>query len=607
MNRRRNPAFQTSQLQIAALSAFSAVILLFLSALLAQDSDTDLIVERNVAVPMRDGTILRADITRPAEGGPYPVLVCRTPYNKDGQTKGAPKYARAGYIVVTQDSRGRYESDGRYESFVRFETNNGRDGYDTVEWAAKLPGSTGKVGTYGASYNAFTQWRLAAEAPPSLVCMSAHSIPARYTDLEGQGAFRPGRRLQWWLATMSPDMRKRAGVEALSTAAESKALWNKESDKWLHFLPWSELPRQFFEDETEHVNAWLEHPHEDPWKLHEGVPNVTVPNFNAIGWFDHCNGNLLLDKAIRAEAATEAARNGSRTLVGPWSHTGRGNSKVGNIDFGPKAKVNLFAEEIRWFDYWLKGKKNGVNTGASYRIFIMGDNEWRDEYEWPLSRVEWQMLHLTSGRKANTPSGDGRLLRDGPAAAGRDQYTYDPNDPVPTLYAANAFTVPADQAPLAERQDILVYQGEPLEERLEVTGNPFVELYASTSAPDTDFFVRLIDVAPDGTNHDVSMGLVRASYRRGQNVAAVLREPTPVEPGKIYRYTIQMNPTSNAFLPGHRIRLDITSSDFPNYDRHHNTAANQNFDAELVVARQRVFHGKANPTRLVLPVVPARK
>jgi putative CocE/NonD family hydrolase len=554
---------------------------------------------------MRDGTILQADVTRPKDGGPYPVLVNRTPYNRAGQTKGAAKYARAGYIVVTQDCRGRYGSQGEYESLVRHETNNGPDGYDTVEWAAKLPGSTGKVGTYGASYNAYTQWKLAAEAPPSLVCMSAHSIPARYTDLEGQGAFRPGRRLQWWLATMSPDMRRRAGGEALSDRASSKELWKNESDIWLHFLPWSELPRIFFEAETEHVNAWLEKPWEDPWKLHEGVPNVTVPNLNAIGWFDHCNGNLLLDKSIRAEAATEVARNGSRTIVGPWSHTGRGNTRVGKIEFGKNAKVNLFAEDIRWFNHWLKGEDTGVDKAPSYRLFVMGDNEWRDEDEWPLSRAKWKQLHLGGGGNANTPKGDGTLSFIEPGDDVADTYKYDPENPVPTLYTGAAFTVPADHSPHADRKDILVYRGEPLKERLEVTGNPFVELYAATSAPDTDFFVRLIDEAPDGTNVDVAMGFVRCSYRRGPNVVAALRAPTPIEPDKIYRYTIQMTPTSNAFLPGHRIRLDITSSDFPNYDRHHNTAGNQNFDAELVVATQTIHHGKTNPTRLVLPVIPA--
>jgi putative CocE/NonD family hydrolase len=588
-------------LRISVLSVVSFLLL----SVSAQDAAPKVTVEQNVPVLMRDGTILEADITRPATSGPHPVLLCRTPYNRAGQTKGAAKYARAGYIVVTQDCRGRYGSGGEYESFLRHETNNGRDGYDTVEWAAQLRGSTGKVGTYGASYNAYTQWRLAAEAPPSLVCMAAFSIPARYTDLEGQGAFRPGRRLQWWLATMSPDMRQRAGVEPLSSKDSAKAFWKKESEQWLHFLPWSELPRQFFEAETEHVNAWLENPHRDPWKLHEGVPNITVPNLNAIGWFDHCNGNLLLDRTMWKSAATKVAREHTRVIIGPWSHSGRGRATVGKINFGEHAKTNIFTQEIRWFDHWLKGEDNGVDKDPRARIFVMGDNEWRDETAWPLSRAKHRELHLTSDGGAQTPKGDGRLLFSPTDSNGVDTYSYDPANPVPTLYTGAAFTVPADQSPHDERKDILVYQSEPLTERLEVTGNPVVELYAATDAADTDFFVRLIDVAPDGTNYDVSMGFVRASYRRdpSYNNDAALSEPTPIEPGKTYHYTIRMNPTSIAFDPGHRIRLDITSSDFPNYDRHHNTSTNQNFDTELIIAKQTIHHGPKNPTRLFLPVI----
>lgn len=569
-------------------------------------------VEKNVAVPMRDGTVLRADVFRPAAAeGDLPVLVARTPYNKNGLHGTARRFARAGYLVVCQDARGRYASEGQWESFVRFGTHDGEDGYDTVEWAAKLPGSNGKVATFGASYNAFLQWRTAALDPPSLVCMSAHSIPARYTDLEGPGSIKPGRRLQWWYGTMTPDLRKRSGAPGPKSPAKAKSSWKKESDKWLHFLPWLELPRTFWEEETEAVHAWLKDPSLDPWALHEGVPDITVPNFNAIGWFDHCNGDLMLDTALFARAKTATAREGSRVVVGPWSHMGRGKRKVGKLDFGPRAAVDLAAEELRWFDHWLKGKDNGVAEEAPVRIFVMGDNEWRDEPAWPLARAEQRTLHLASDGQANTPAGDGRLVEAGTGtrtgtktgtetkagSAPYDEYEYDPADPVPTLYSAASFTVPADQKPLAERQDILVYQSEPLDERLEVTGNPVVELFASTTAPDTDFFARLIDVHPDGKAVDVSLGMVRARYRNG------LDREELVTPGETVRYEIRLNPTSIAFQPGHRIRLDITSSDFPNFDRNHNTAANPNADAELVVAKQRIFHGGEHATVLHLPVI----
>ena len=560
------------------------------------DSDAPM-MESNVAVPMRDGVILRADIFRPAKPGKYPVLMMRTPYNKNGGHGAAKRFARAGYIVVCQDARGRFASDGKWESFVRFNTNDGRDGYDTVEWCAKLPGSTGRVGTFGKSYNAFLQWRTAALEPPSLVCMSAQSIPARYTDLEGPGSIKPGRRLQWWYGSMTPDMRRRSGAPGSKSNADGRSAWAAESDKWLHFLPWLNLPRSFWEEESDAVRSWLKDPSLDPWALQKDVPKVAVPNLDVIGWFDHCNGNMMLDKAMFSEAKTEVARKKSRVIIGPWSHVGAGGRKVGNIDFGPNAAVTVTAEELRWFDYWLKGKENGVADESPVRIFVMGDQQWRNEAAWPLARAKMKSLFLDSGGMANTPAGDGRIVEVNPSAESADQYNYDPADPVPTLYAKAAFTVPADQKPLAERRDILVYKSEPMTRRLEVTGNPVVELFAATSAPDTDFFVRLIDVHPDGEAIDVSLGMIRARYRNG------LDHVDLVNPGEILKYQITMNPTSIAFLPGHRIRLDITSSDFPNFDRNHNTAANPNADAELVVAKQKIFHGGKHGTVLHLPVV----
>jgi len=555
-------------------------------------------VERNVPVKMRDGVVLRADVYRPDRGGPYPVLVMRTPYSKGG---GHPfdRFVKAGYIVVTQDARGRYKSDGQWESFLRFKTHDAVDGYDTVEWAAKLPGSTGKVGTFGASYNAFLQWRLAPLRPPSLVAMAALSIPAHYTDLEGPGTIRPGRRLNWWLTSMTPDLRRRSGRSGTPSRAAARKLWFAgESDKWLHFLPWLKLPREAFEDETAAVHHWLKNPHTDPWRLDTDVKEITVPNLDMIGWYDHCNGNMVLDRAIMTKAKTEIARTGSRTIIGPWAHVGRGNRRYGNIDFGPNAKIDSVAVQIRWFDYWLKGRQNGIDKTAPYRIFVMGDNQWRDEQQWPLNRTRNKTFYLTSSGHANTPSGDGALVAKKPDTPLQDRYVYDPREPVPSLHGRALFTIPTDQRPLTARTDILVYQTGPLTERIEVTGNPTVELYAASSAPDTDFFVRLIDVAPSGLARDVSLGMVRARYRNG------LKRPSLIKPGEVVKYTIRMNPTSNAFLPGHRLRLDITSSDFPNYDRNHNTAADQNNDAVLKKARQTIHHGGKYATRIVLPWVP---
>lgn len=552
-------------------------------------------VELNVPVTMRDGTVLRANVFRPNGPGPHPVLVMRTPYGKEGKGKAQ---AEAGYLVVVQDARGRYESEGRYESFYRAETHDAEDGYDTVEWAAKLPGSSGKVGTFGASYNAFLQWRLAPLRPPSLVAMAASSVPPRLTQLEGPGTFRPGRRLNWWFCGMSPDLRRRSGAPGPKSKAEAAALWKAgEEKRLLEFLPWLDLPDSVFEDEAEAVKGWLRQPHLDPWQLEAGCRDIEVPNLDIVGWYDHCNDSIDLHRTMVREGRTETARAGQRLIIGPWSHSGRGKRKQGEVDFGPEAGLDLVKTELRWFDHWLKGEANGVADDAPVKIFVMGANRWRDENEWPLARAKPQTLFLDSSGRANTPTGDGRLVFEIPAAAA-DAYNYDPQDPVPTLWSPAMFTLPADQSPLAQREDILVYQTDPLPEALEVTGYPEVVLHAASSAPDTDFFVRLIDVAPDGKNRDLAMGMVRTRYRDG------LDKAKPVPPGEVTEYRIRLRPTSNEFQAGHRIRLDLTSSDFPNYDRHHNTATDPNADAELRVAKQSVHHGGSFPSRLILPVIP---
>ncbi|MEN3941656.1 CocE/NonD family hydrolase [Prosthecobacter sp. SYSU 5D2] len=560
-------------------------------------SARDLAVEvtRNVAVPMRDGVVLRADVFRPATGGPYPVLVMRTPYGKQGKKFDA--YVKAGYIVVCQDARGRYESEGEYESFYRFDTHDAEDGYDTVEWAARLPGSNGKTGTFGASYNAFLQWRLAPLRPPSLVAMAASSIPPRLTQLEGPGTIRPGRRLSWFYAGMSPDMRKRSGAPGPVTKAEAQKLWKSGEEKRLmQFLPWLDLPDSVFEGEAAAVKHWLRNPHLDPCALLDGCPQVAVPNLDIIGWFDHCNDSIELDQALMQHGSTAAARQ-TRLIIGPWSHSGRGKRKQGTVDFGPAAVLNLAAEEIRWFDRWLKGKTADASPAPPVRIFIMGANQWRDENEWPLSRAVPHTFYLGGKGSANTPAGGGQLSQE-PSAVGTNSYTYDPRDPVPTLWTPAMFTVPAEQAPLAERQDILVYQSQPLTAPLEVTGYPQVILHAASTAPDTDFFARLIDVAPDGSTRDITMGMVRARYRNG------LADPRLLTPGEVTEYKITLRPTANQFQKGHRIRLDITSSDFPNYDRNHNTAADPNSNARLENAEQTVHHGGIRSSRIILPVIP---
>jgi putative CocE/NonD family hydrolase len=459
-----------------------------------------------------------------------------------------------------------------------------------VEWAARLPDSNGKVGTYGISYNAFLQWRLAPLRPPSLVAMSACSIPPRLTQLEGPGTMRPGRRLNWFYCGMAPDMRLHSGAEGTKMAAEAGKIWKDgEGDRLMHFLPWLQLPRMVFEDEEDAVKDWLRAPSRDPWRLIDGCSEICVPNLDVVGWFDHCNDGIEIHQVMRRVGKTEGARNGQRLIIGPWSHTGHGNRRVGSVDFGSAAVMNIPQTEIRFFDHWLKGEANGVESEAPVRIFVMGANQWRDEQEWPPARARAVAFYLDSRGHANTPAGDGKLSRS-VSESSQDTYCYDPHDPVPTLWTSNMFTIPADQAPL-------VYQTEPLTAPVEVTGYPEVYLQAASSAPDTDFFARLIDVAPDGTNRDIASGMVRARFRDG------LDRPKLLKTGEVVEYHFKLRPTSNEFQIGHRIRLDVTSSDFPNYDRNHNTAADPNADTELEIAKQTILHGGATASRIVLPVI----
>ncbi len=549
----------------------------------------DIVIERDVAVPMTDGTVLRANVFRPSSGGPFPVLVMRTPYGKPDKVD--EWLVRAGYIVVTQDARGRYASDGRFESFVRAETHDGSDGYDTVQWAAKLPNSNGKVGLFGTSYPGFLAWRAAGKKPAALGAMAAFSIPASYLDLEGPGTIRPGRRLKWWHGTMSPDLRRKANGPQPHTNAEAAKQWDAgDGDKLLHLLPWNNLPDDLFASEAPFVKAWLNEPARDPWQLDKEAANTLVPNLNVCGWYDHCNGSIDLHRAIATKGGSFNAKRFSRLIVGPWGHNSLGKRQQGDVDFGPTAEMDFQKLYADWFGHWLRGDKNDIARSAPIRLFVMGANEWRNFYEWPPKYAvprEW-FLTRTS------------LSTDPPTANARDQYDYDPRDPVPTLWSKTMFTIPADQRPLDNRKDILRYQTSPLTDYVETIGYPEVVLHAASSCSDTDFFARLIDVAPDGRAIDVTSGMIRARYRES------LDNPKLLKPDEVTEFRIRLRPTAHRFLTGHRIRLDVTSSDFPNYDRNHNTSADQNADAELVTATQTIHHGPSFRSRLILPLMRAK-
>ena len=568
----------------------------------------NIIVERNVPVPMRDGVVLRADLYRPDAPGRFPTLVCRTPYGKDGllESGGEPTLSRApraGYALVVQDARGRFNSDGDFRPYEQ----EGKDGYDTIEWAAAQPWSNGRVGTFGLSYPGAVQWLAAMEVPPHLV-----SIFPAMTFATGRHFFYFGGAfnhdwMRWILLYISPDVRRRQGLRGATTEEAAEKEWEQHKWEWLRHLPLRGWP--ILKDVAPWYDEWLAHPDDGPyWEFADVTrahPRMTVPALNFSSWYDSNYGPLgaiANFNGMRESAATPEARRGQRLILGPWDHgdPSVSETRVGELDFGPSSTLDYYGLILRWHDRWLKGIRNGIDEGPPVRIFVMGENVWRDENEWPLARAVPTTYHLRSGGKANTGGGDGRLSIEAPGAAeAADRYVYDPARPL-TL---ENFEMPGplDRSWMQARPDVLVYSTEPLPDDMEVTGPITASLWVASSAPDTDFGVLLLDVHPDGKAYNLmplEAGWIRARYRKSESA------PEPLVAGEPAELTISGMVTSNLFRKGHRVRLLVTSSRFPTFDRNPNTGEPFGASARLVAANQTIVHDAAHPSRLTLPVIP---
>lgn len=568
-------------------------------------ADEPVIVEKNVAAKMRDGVVLRADIYRPSADGRYPALVQRTPYSKNDE--GSPDHFKAlaarGYVVVVQDTRGRYTSDG-----VAKPHDEAEDGFDTLAWVSGLPYVNGKTGMWGGSYLATTQLLAATLRPPSLVALfPSSSYNSRYDMVFQGGAFYLNDGLSWNLGQAS-DVRRRVFTPEVTrdgpigmTPEQSRAF----RERWLWHVPLKTFDALELRRFAPGYSDLLAHPSNDEyWKtfdIEARYERFQVPAFHLTGWYDTLlNGTLRNYAGLRAGAGTDIARRHQRLIVGPWTHArpSRTSTTVGDVDFGPDAGFDSQDLMVRWFDYWMKGGDASVIQGAPVRIFVMGENKWRDEQEWPLARAKATEYYLHSVGSANTLSGDGRLTTSAPRNEPPDKYVYDPWDPVPTGALGGYSRIPADQRPVEQRRDVLVYTSEALTADLEVTGPVLLKLWIASSARDTDFTGKLVDVFPDGTARALNDGILRARYRNSKTTPALLTPSQPVE------VTVDLGATSNLFRAGHRIRLDVTSSNFPRFDRNPNTGGVFGEDGELRRANQQVFHDATHPSRLVLPVVP---
>ena len=552
----------------------------------------------DVPVPMRDGVHLSADLYLPDDGrGPWPVLLSRTPYDNSLLMDLGLFWAQHGYAYVAQDVRGRYDSEGEFVPWDS-ETDDGRD---TLDWIGRQGWCDGNVGMTGGSYLGQVQWQAAFTGHPLLKTIAPRVMGSNLWDsphYQG-GAFGLGVNAVWGWRTMGRTMQRidRFDWPALLRTLPLRAMDEVSGKRHPAF------------------STWLEHhDYGDYWRataVDEHFARITIPVLHVCGWYDLYAGGMMTNFAgLRANAGSDLARANQRIIMGPWTHAQAGTmalatTNAGDRDFGVASLLDTRLIELAWFDRWLKGIDNGADREPPIKLFVMGADAWRDEREWPLARTEWTPYYLHSGGRANSLRGDGELSPVAPADEPPDSFVYDPEHPVPTLGGCNCCNPEIgpwgvyDQRPVEVRDDVLVYTTPPLAAAVEVTGPIAVHLYAATDGPDTDFTAKLVDVFPEGTAWNLCDGIVRGRYRKGRGPASFLT------PGEVEEFVIDCWVTSNRFRAGHRIRLEISSSNFPRFDRNLNTGAPIADDDAPRSARQRVFHDAAHPSHVLLPIIPS--
>ncbi len=554
--------------------------------------------------PARDGVLLSTDVFLPREGGPFPVIFLRTPYDslRDAHIDWAVWWAKRGYAAAIQENRGRFKSEGTFYSYH----DDGRDGHDALEWIAAQPWCNGKIGMSGRSYGGIVQWQAAPYRSPHLTAIAPQVIMGDYF----ADCHRIGGAYQWALTVM-------AAITFTTTVHLTQrgcTHWFGTS-KFLRHLPLIETdvaaigqPIPFFRD-------WLEHSlYNDYWSAintEERLHEVDVPVCQQAGWYDPYVASMFrMWNGMRERGYSEHARKNQKIYVVPWTHHIPEGSRLGDLEFGPHAYVDLNDEDLRWFDYWLKGNDTGIMDEPPVKIFVMGRNQWRFEHEWPLARTVYTPYYLHSQGRANSMHGNGTLSLDTPGNQEPDTFEYDPDNPVPTVGGNNStwtmmkfaaepvYPGPIDQRAIERRDDVLVYTSATLERDLEVTGPLEVVLYAASSARDTDFTAKLVDVYPDGRAIHIAEGILRARHRKSMKSVEFL------EPGEPDEFRIALAPTSNVFLKGHRLRLEISSSNFPRFDRNLNTGGDIATETRWQIAHQTVLHNSRYPSHILLPVIP---
>ena len=538
----------------------------------------------------------------PSDSGRFPTLVYRTPYNKESALRGYKSFEKAvarGYAVVVQDVRGRYASDG---DFTPYQTES-HDGYDTIEWAARQPWSDGNVGTFGLSYPGAVQWLAAVENPPHLKAMVPAMTFSTPRNFFYSGGVFDGSWLDWIWLNIAPDIRARKNLSGPKTRKEAAESWKLEHQRLQEFLPLRDLPD--LKDVAPFYYEWLAHPPADPWwdwaELRNKYDRVHAAVLNFSGWYDEAYGP---DGATTNFNGLLAARGGEKdprthTMIGPWTHGGQDESKSGERDFGPAAPIDYNELILRWMDHYLRNIDNGVDREKPVRLFVMGDNAWRDEDSWPLARAKETSYYLNAPESA---SRTGTLYASVISPSARtSEFVSDPAHPLTdpyTEYGAH------DYRAFASRDDVLVFDTMPLQADTEVTGPIRVEIYASADVPDFDLWVRLLDVSPDGTAFNLmspGLDVLRAGYRNAS------LKPELLAPGKVYLLNLDRMLTSNVFRAGHRIRVQISAAFSPHFSRNLQTGESEITSSQTQLGHIRIYHDAEHSSRIVLPIISRAK
>lgn len=558
----------------------------------------DVRMQLGVMVPMGDGVELSTDIYLPDAEGRFPLILARTPYDNSSvrYDRQGKYYASRGYAFAIQDCRGRYDSDGKWVPHTGEES----DGYDTIEWLAQQPWCDGNVGMTGVSYVGFVQWLAASEQPPHLKCIFTYGSPG---SIYGDTWFHHGTLYLMDAITWAFGM-------------DGRTWQNLRVHDWEHLthLPLIGLDNALGR-QIDYWDEWLSHStFDDYWKKQSMIGRynrVNVPAVTVTGWYDDGQQGSLENYYGVQREGTEFAKKNQKLIIGYWRHGGpypqRENlyTELGVFDFGKEALLDLQEYELRWFDHWLKRYENRIEFEPKVLLFIMGENVWRGESDWPIPRTQYRNFYLHSDGHANTLYGDGTLSTEAPKREPVDRYVYDPSDPVPSIRGGTGArggisSDPIDQRVNEKRNDVLCYTSDPLKEDLEITGPIKVVLYAASSARDTDFCAKLVNVFPNGAAYNVcyaASGLITARFRKSS------QDPSLIDPGKVYEYEIPMRPTGMVFKKGHRIRVEVSSSDFPIYNRNLNTGADPYTSTDMEVAQQTIYHDAKHPSHIVLPVI----